>query len=508
MYLLFPAISLLISLVFIRILRNFPLARFFGDSPDHRKVHQSIVPRLGGIGIILSFLAVLGLQRLLHIPLQAEISGSLAGAFLFISLFLLVGGGLDDVKPLNFKVKFALQFALATGVVLLLERDFDTIAILGHRFQLGLLGPILSIFWFVALMNALNIIDGIDGLAGGVALLAMGAIAFIAQAKGSESLVLLCLMLMGCILGFLRFNFSRTHKVFLGDAGSQFLGATLALLSIEVQGLFGTGYSIFTPLFIVGYPLLDVAVAMIRRFRCGHRAGLGGRLLRMFAADNEHLHHRLVYLGLSHLQSSFLLLLLAGGIGATAIIITRLEWPYKQMVIAYLAFAVLMILNRLGYMGRQPWLTFPRAVQRPTRIVGVIEPDEVFLHSLKSFKQDKFAFLDIPGKLSQFMAEDLVAVLLYNASPAHFEEEWPKALRATEIQDCPAMVIAESEDIKKLRAKNPDGFRSVHFMEKPVRIPELIKTLEEISKPRKNHGKPRERSFSLAELAFRNRNNA
>lgn len=503
-------LSLLVSLLVLRALVHSPLARYFGDAPDHRKVHQSVVPRIGGVGIILAFLLVLGMLGLLGSPFMPLPTGPYLKAVVFASLFLLFAGTLDDVRPLNFKIKFLLQFTLAAGMVLLLDQDFNTVALLGHRFELGVFGPVFTIFFIVAVMNALNLVDGIDGLAGGVALCGFGAVAVMAHANGRIATVLLCMALIGVVLGFLRFNFSRPHKMFLGDAGSQFLGAMLALMAIQVQEMGLTGKSILVPVLLVGYPVLDVGVAMVRRFKCGKRRQLSGRILRMFAADNEHMHHRLVYLGLSHAQSTFLLLLVAGGIGAAAIIVSRVGWPVKGFVLGYLAVAILLILNRLGYIGLNPWLTMPRMKAPPALIVGVIEPDEVFFHSLNSFKQDKFRFLSLPGKLTQFLREELVAVLLYNASAERFEEEWAKALRATEVQDCHAVVIADLKDIEKVKAKNPEGYRLVHFMEKPVRIPDLVRVLDGISKPveKAERLRPRERRFSLAEVALRKRENA
>lgn len=507
-FLLFTG-TYLLSIVFIRAIGLSPLARLFIDKPDHRKLHQAAVPRYGGIAIILAFLAVLGILHAIGMP-WPYMKGTLPAAMAFVSVFLLVAGGLDDAKPLNYKVKFALQFAMAGGVVFLLGRDFDTIAVLGYRFELGIFGPLLSVFWIVALMNAMNIIDGIDGLAGGVFLFAIGTVAFLCHANGADGRLMICLALMGATAGFLRFNFSRHHKIFLGDAGSQFLGAMVALMAMEVQAMPKTGYSFFVPLFIVGYPLLDISVAMVRRFKCGSRRGLGRRILRMFAADNEHLHHRLVYLGLSHVQSTFLLLMVAGGIGATGVIISRLGWPYRPMVMGYLVVALMLILNRLGFIGPGPWLTFPRVKAMPSRIVGVIQPDELFMHSLKSFKQDKFEFLGIPEKLTRFMGEDLLSVVLYNGDPERFESQWTLALRATEFQNCPAVVIADPANIDRVRSSQPGGFSNVHFIEKPVRVPELIRLLEYIAKGRDrlSRTRPRERRFSLAELALKSRNDA
>jgi UDP-GlcNAc:undecaprenyl-phosphate/decaprenyl-phosphate GlcNAc-1-phosphate transferase len=497
--------SFLVSAVCLQLLVWSPIAKYFGDAPNHRKVHQTIVPRLGGLGIILAFMVVFCVRTFVPDEVWPRSGNYFSGALIFVALFLAVAGSLDDIRTLGFKSKFALQFTLATGVVVLLGHKFGTISLFGHMVQLEHFGPALTIFWMVAVMNAFNIIDGIDGLAGGVAICGFGAVGCMAYANGDTYLLAMSMVFIGLCIGFLRFNFSKRHKVFLGDSGSQFLGATLALFAIEALSLPNTRNSIFIPLLVVGYPLFDITVAMVRRFMNAKSRGLGKRVLRMFAADNEHLHHRLVYLGLSHLQSTFLLLMVAATLGASAIIISRVPIMGRIGVLAYMVTALFLILNRLGYVGLRPWLTFPRSKTLPERIVGVIEPDEVFFHSLNSFKQDKFEFLSMPAKLTKFMGEDLVAVMLYNATPDHFEEQYASALRATEYHDCPAIVIAESRDIERVKAHNPDGFKSIHFMEKPVRIPELVRELERFTRAKsKLRTRPRERRFSLAEIALRN----
>jgi UDP-GlcNAc:undecaprenyl-phosphate/decaprenyl-phosphate GlcNAc-1-phosphate transferase len=498
--------SFLVSAVCLQLLVWSPIAKYFGDAPNHRKVHQTIVPRLGGLGIILAFMVVFCIRVFVPDDVWPRSGNYFSGALIFTALFLAFAGSLDDIRTLGFKSKFALQFTLATGVVVLLGHKFGTISIFGHMVQLAQFGPILTIFWMVAVMNAFNIIDGIDGLAGGVAICGFGAVGCMAYANGDSYLLSMSVVFVGLCIGFLRFNFSKRHKVFLGDSGSQFLGATLALFAIEALSLPNTRNSVFIPLLVVGYPLFDITVAMVRRFMRGSSKGFGGRIVRMFSADNEHLHHRLVYLGLSHLQSSFLLLLVAASMGASAIIISRVPVWGRVAVIAYLFTALFLILNRLGYMGMRPWLTFPRSKAMPSKIVGVIEPDEVFFHSLKSFKQDKFDFLSLPGKLSKFMGEDLIAVTLYNATAEKFEEKWATALRASEYHDCPAIVIADAPDIERVKSHNPDGFKLIHFMEKPVRIPELVRELEKCTKNRIKElsRRPRERKFSLVQIALRN----
>lgn len=504
-HLLVLMIALLASAVATKMILISPFVKFFGDAPNHRKVHQYVVPRMGGLGMILGFLLVLGLRSFVPQDFWPRSGNYFSGALLFVALFLAVTGTLDDIRPLNFKLKFLFQFLLATGIVVLLGHKFDDVSAFGHHFQLGYFGYAITIFWIVAVMNAFNIIDGIDGLAGGVAICGFGAVGWMAYSNGSMYLLAMATAFIGLTLGFLRFNLSSRSKVFLGDSGSQFLGAVLALFAIEVQVMPMARHSVFVPLLIVGYPLFDISVAMVRRFVKGNGRGLGKRFVRMFAADNEHMHHRLVYLGLSHVQSTFLLILVAGTLSASAIVISRLGVPGRIVVFAYLATALFLILNRLGYIGIRPWLTFPRNKALPSRIVGVIEPDELFFHSLQSFKQDKFEFLSMPAKLTKFMGDDLVAVMLYNASPDRFDEQYGAALRATEYHDRPAIVIAESRDIERMKSQNAEGFKSIHFMAKPVRVPELIRELERLPKMRiATLSRPRERRFSLAEIALRN----
>lgn len=505
--LLVISVSYLASASVIHLLMKTSMVRLFGDKPDLRKVHQAVVPRVGGLGIILAFFLVYAIRTQVPSNVWPRSGNQLSLALLFISAFLAVTGALDDARNLNFKIKFVFQFILAAGVTVLLGHHFGRVSLFGHFLDLNEFGSIATVFWIVAVINAFNIIDGIDGLAGGVAICGFAAVAIMAYGNGSTYLFLMSAAFIGLTLGFLRFNFSKSRKCFLGDAGSQFLGAVLALAAIEVQRMPKAHFSVMVPLLVVGYPLFDISVAMTRRFFKGSNRTLRVRFARMFTADNEHLHHRLVYLGLSHLQSTFLLILVAGALSMSAVIIAKLPILGRVGVLIYLGTALFLIMNRLGYIGLKPWLTFPRVKQLPASIVGVIEPDELFFHSLNSYKQNKFEFLSMPAKLTKFMGDDLLAVMLYNFSRADFEECWSAALRATEYHDCPAIVIAEPQDINRVRASNPEGFRSVRFMEKPIRVPDLIRELESLSKERQRvpaYAAARERRFSLAEIAIRN----
>lgn len=379
------------SLIALGILLRLPLARHFADMPDHRKVHQSAIPRLGGVGIILTFLALLAAAQIFDLW---NPSTKFLFSIGFVSVFLLVAGVLDDVFSLGYKVKFLLQFLLAGVVVCVFRLHFEQVSLFGHVWSLGGFGMVVSLFWVVALMNAVNIIDGIDGLASTVSLAGFAGVGALAYADDARNPLMVCAALAGATIGFLYYNLQRRRKVFLGDTGSQFLGAMLGVLTLRIHELPSVGHSMIIPMLLVGYPVLDTSVAMARRFLKVRSRDLGHRVTRMFLADNEHLHHRLVYAGLSHLQSTFLLMLLASGFAATAVILPRVSWQIEAAIVGYLALAVAFILNRLGFVQRgsvrralRAWILggvypesshyFARRHARYYEIFTLTEPDPV-----------------------------------------------------------------------------------------------------------------------------------
>jgi UDP-GlcNAc:undecaprenyl-phosphate GlcNAc-1-phosphate transferase len=223
------------------------------------------------------------------------------------------------------------------------------LSLFGTTFSLGGMGIVISIFWLVGLMNAVNIIDGIDGLAASVALAGFAGVAALAFFGGAPNPMGVCAVLSGATIGFLYYNFQRKRKVFLGDTGSQFLGAMLGILILRIHELPSVGHSALIPLLLVGYPLLDTSVAMTRRFLKVRNQDLGQRVTRMFLADNDHMHHRLLFTGMSHVQATFLLMLLASGFTAAAVILPRLSWQWEVALMVYILFAVSFLLNRLGF---------------------------------------------------------------------------------------------------------------------------------------------------------------
>lgn len=338
-----------LSVVLLGVLVRTPLARHFADMPGHRKVHHTVIPRLGGVGIVLSFLVLLTAAQVFELW---NPSTKFLLSIVFASLFLLISGSLDDVFTLGYKAKFLLQFLLAGVIVSVFGLSFEKFSLFGYEYPLYGMGVVISVFWLVGLMNAVNIIDGIDGLAASVALAGFVGVGALSYMAGAPNPLGVCVALSGATLGFLYYNFQRRRKIFLGDTGSQFLGVMLGILTLRIHEFPNVRHSAVIPLLLVGYPILDLSVAMARRFLKARSRALGSRVTRMFQADNGHLHHRLVFTGMSHVQATSLLLLLASGFSATAVALPHVSWVGELAILAYLALAVAFLLNRLGFLRR------------------------------------------------------------------------------------------------------------------------------------------------------------
>ncbi len=467
----------LLCLAAIFFILKSPISKYFSDEPDLRKVHQQVVPRIGGLGILFTFF-VSQLVCFAKWPAQLQEFGPFClPALIFAAGYILILGIIDDIKTLNFKIKFLFQFLLATILVTVFKIQFDHLFFLDQGFSLGPFGVVISIFWLVGVMNAFNIIDGVDGLAACVSIIGFITVAVLANAKSAYPLLGISLVMTGATIAFLYYNFSVKRKVFLGDTGSLFLGTVLGLLSIQITQLEKNDFSLFVPILIVGYPVFDITVAMIRRFkkRVSRESRIKRRFLNMFEADSEHLHHRLVQWGLSHLQTTFLLSIVAATMGSVAIIISRTSIPMRYAIIGYLVVALLLILNRLRYIGMRAWLFFPRVMYPKLRMVGVIEPDEVFFYSLKNFEQHRLEFLNIPMALSSQFNGQFSAIVIYTTIWDKFEENWKRALRVSEFHSCPVFLIADQFQLNQIpKNSKPDN---IYFIPKPVRVPNLVEHL-------------------------------
>jgi UDP-GlcNAc:undecaprenyl-phosphate GlcNAc-1-phosphate transferase len=251
------------------------------DHPGGRKVHSKSKPLVGGLGMAI----VLLITCLLLVPL-AGLRGYWAG----MALLVLVGF-LDDFKELSHQWKFAAQFVAVVCMIFysdLLLKGFGNLLGLGE-ISFGLLSVPITIFCVVGVINAINMIDGLDGLAGSVALVAFAAFAFIFYWIDKPGLMLVNIALTGSLAGFLVYNW-QPARLFMGDAGSLFLGFSLAFMAIAVSQTPGSRVYPVVPLLILSLPIVDALTLMTKRLLNGKNP---------FRADKQHLHHMFMRIGLS-----------------------------------------------------------------------------------------------------------------------------------------------------------------------------------------------------------------
>jgi len=396
--LMFFIASVLLVFGLIVILLKTPLVFLFKDKPGTRKIHQRAIPRAGGICIAFSFVVMVliwhffSFQNLPRLPVLFFHIG------LIVTMGIALVGVFDDTTSfviLN-RAKFLIEFLIAVEVVVLFGIQFTSINFFGiFIISNKLLLSIISIFWMIGVANAFNIIDGIDGLAGTIALISFLTTALLSFHANAPEIGILCIIISGCIIGFLYHNISPA-RVFLGDTGSLLLGMLLSILLLYLVSQVKSIISINTAFLIAGFPILDVTVAMLRRFL---RALLDGRgfanaFRAITVADSEHMHHRLIYRGLSHTQAILIIATLSATFCITGIYINMFQ-EFKYPLVAYVFVVIFWFLYELNFVDR--FIVYIRFMLRrkapdPDYRIGVIDADSVLHHALIHYRQRKFSF--------------------------------------------------------------------------------------------------------------------
>ena len=344
-------LSLVTTPVVIRLARHWKLY----DARNARKVHTAAIPRVGGIAIVVSTLAValpvvfLGGR---FDPPFAELQTKLL-VLLSAATGLFVVGLVDDVRDLRATVKLVFQIA-AAAVVCAFDIRIEGIMLFGVDF--GFLSWPVTLLWIVGLTNAVNLIDGLDGLSAGICAATCGVIVMFALFNGQAAMALLVLPLLGSLVGFLVFNFNPA-KVFMGDGGSMFLGFVLATVSIVCATKVATVMGLLLPALALGLPIFDMLLAVVRRV-------LERR--SPFSADRQHVHHRLLDMGLQHhhvVIVMYLVTLLAVGAGLAMM---ALRGSGGEIVIFVVALLALLSLFRVaGTLSfRKTWQQVQANLQR------------------------------------------------------------------------------------------------------------------------------------------------
>ncbi|MBO8159730.1 MraY family glycosyltransferase [Thermosyntropha sp.] len=299
------------------------------DRPDPRKVHAHTMPRLGGVGIFTAFM--LGILFMQDLPFAFR--GIIYGG---IIIFLV--GILDDMYQLSAWIKLIGQIAAAAMAVYCgITVDFVTNPFDG-LLNLGVLSVPVTLLWIIGITNAINLIDGLDGLAGGVSLIAALSLGIIALLKGNMPVFYVSLLLVAAISGFLPYNF-HPARTFMGDGGSNFLGFVLACLAVMGTAKGATAISLFLPIVILGIPIFDTCFAIIRRVNKG---------TPIFKPDKEHLHHRLMALGLSHRKCVLVIYGISGVFASVAVLLSFTSSPRALWALGALLILVIFAADKIG----------------------------------------------------------------------------------------------------------------------------------------------------------------
>ncbi|MCI5120105.1 MAG: undecaprenyl/decaprenyl-phosphate alpha-N-acetylglucosaminyl 1-phosphate transferase, partial [Candidatus Electrothrix sp. AUS4] len=322
-------------------IRQFALHFDLTDKPSARKMHSKKTPRIGGVALFSSFFSPFLFLLIIrqYSPLAQEFfSDSSLLCFAAGAVLIFFLGLLDDVLELSFFVKIMGQLLIAFFVYSCGFRITEVTTPFGPHFSIGSFSLPITIFWFLLVINAINLIDGLDGLAAGICLFVSHSMLFVCIVSGRFAAALAFAALAGSLIGFLRYNFYPA-SIFMGDSGSYFLGYCLAALSIggAIKGQVATAMLI--PVIALGIPLMDTLWAPVRRFINGQS---------IFQPDNKHIHHRLVRLGFTHRRAVLALYALSVILGICAMLLVHAQNETSALILFVLGIGLVALLRYLS----------------------------------------------------------------------------------------------------------------------------------------------------------------
>ena len=344
-----------------------PLVRFLSfkigavDNPNARRINKVPMPTAGGLAVFIAFaVSVLGFLPGIIKHLNVD------GVYIHYVFPLVLAGGIiiltgliDDVKELKPLPKLCGILIAATIIWLWTDFRFDD-------FKIPFGGPLihfpswvsflLTVLWIVAITNAVNLIDGLDGLVSGVSIISlttMGIVSYFFLHDSDIFLPLTIFILVVSIAGFLPYNY-HPAIIYLGDTGALFIGFMIGVLSL--QGLKNsTAVAVVTPMIILGVPITDTVVAIIRR-------SLSGK--KIYEADRMHLHHRLLSMGLTHRGTVLVIYAISFIFSLTSLLLNVSSRLGGVLLMVFLLLGVLILSEMVGIFGenRTPLLNALRFI--------------------------------------------------------------------------------------------------------------------------------------------------
>jgi UDP-GlcNAc:undecaprenyl-phosphate GlcNAc-1-phosphate transferase len=261
------------------------------DYPGGRKFHGGAVPRLGGVAIGIGLAFGAGAVALMRWSAWGgRVSRIELAALLIATAMVFTVGLVDDIVGVSVAKKFLVEFAAAVLIVFA-GWWFSVLGVPGGgEIGLGVMGGVVTVLWIVGVANAINLFDGLDGLAGGAVAIVAGSMLAYSLIQGSVLTSVLMGAVLGACLGFLPHN-RMPAKIFMGDAGALTLGFLLGAMSVHGSLKSSAAVAILIPVLALGIPVMDTLVVMTVRFLERPKGHAVERLLRIFRADRNHVHH-------------------------------------------------------------------------------------------------------------------------------------------------------------------------------------------------------------------------
>jgi UDP-GlcNAc:undecaprenyl-phosphate GlcNAc-1-phosphate transferase len=342
-----------LSFVITPIVRSLARRRGVVEESGQRP-HAAPIPTLGGLAVLAASAVAIALSLVVYPELTTFLAIQLhawrwtaAGAVLIATL-----GVIDDIVRVRPPTKIVFQ----TIAALLVVADGHGIGrvinpFTGETLYLGWLAAPVTLFWIIGITNAFNLIDGLDGLAAGIGLIAALTLAEVAVLAGRPDIVLIALTLAGALGGFLYYNYAPA-SIFMGDSGSMFVGFAVAALYVRGAQQ-PEGVPLLTPILALSVPIADTLLAILRRgvwpaTNGGEEPrGVSKRLLAIFRRDREHVHHRLISMGLK--EAHAVLILYGVSLFSAVVAVLTFQSPAARLTaVAMLVTAVFVLgLRRL-----------------------------------------------------------------------------------------------------------------------------------------------------------------
>lgn len=319
-YILVFLVAAVMAFVMTPLARKIAVKKGAIDVPSEaRRVHTTPIPRMGGLAIVVPFTIL----ALIFSGFNRSVIGIVLGG-----LVIAIGGVLDDIKSLKPLHKLMFQL-LAVFILIIFDINIKMITIPfvsdNASMFIGIFEIPATILWVVGITNAINLIDGLDGLACGISTISAITILLVAMISGRYTAILLSAILAGACMGFLPYNF-HPASIFLGDTGSQFLGFVLAAISIQGAVKSAAVIVVAVPILAIGVPIYDTLFAIVRR-KLNHQP--------ISEADRGHMHHRLLDMGIPHVQVVLLMYFVSILLGGVSVMAMKLSNKSSYILLIY-----------------------------------------------------------------------------------------------------------------------------------------------------------------------------